>query len=156
MLVYFAAPLFNAAERHFNHELTLQLEALNFTVFLPQRDGAERDKPPHNTMSRDERRQAMFHLDKTKIWECDIFLFVLDGRVPDEGACVELGLAYAQKVLQNQPKYLIGLHTDARAAFLMAKLNPMLRVPLEDIVDNVSSLLEAVQQYRVLLQRSDA
>lgn len=38
----------------------------------------------------------------------------------------------------------------------MAKLNPMLRVPLEDIVDNVSSLLEAVQQYRVLLQRSDA
>ena len=29
------------------------------------------------------------------IKNCDILIFFLDGRVPDEGACVELGMAYA-------------------------------------------------------------
>ena len=59
----------------------------------------------------------MFHLDRSRILEADVFLFVLDGRVPDEGACVELGIAYCQKYLQNGEKLLVGLHTDTRAAF---------------------------------------
>ena len=46
-----------------------------------------------------------------------MFLFVLDGRVPDEGACVELGIAYCQKYLHNGDKRLLGLYTDTRAAF---------------------------------------
>ena len=28
----------------------------------------------------------MFHLNRTRILDSDVFLFVLDGRVPDEGA----------------------------------------------------------------------
>ena len=28
----------------------------------------------------------MFHLDRTRILDADVFQFVLDGRVPDEGA----------------------------------------------------------------------
>ena len=42
----------------------------------------------------EERRHAVFHLDKTRILDADVF--VLDGRVPEEGACVELGIAYCQ------------------------------------------------------------
>ncbi len=87
-------------------------------------------------------------LDKRKIFECDIFLLVLDGRVPDEGACVELGLAYAHKELRSTKKLLVGLHTDSRAAFLSSKLNPMLRVPLEHIVEAEDELLKIFKNYR--------
>src|SRR5947209_7405138 len=117
MLIYFAAPLFSRAERLFNENLTQRLEAQGFTVFLPQRDGVERDKPPYSSMTPEERRQAIFNLDKQQIFACDIFLFLLDGRVPDEGTCVELGMAYCQRELQGSKKLLIGLQTDSRAAF---------------------------------------
>ena len=53
-------------------------------------------------MTPEERRHATFHLDKTRVLEADVFVFVLDGRVPDEGACVELGIAYCQKELQGK------------------------------------------------------
>ncbi|MBA2784009.1 MAG: nucleoside 2-deoxyribosyltransferase [Actinomycetota bacterium] len=86
-------------------------------------------------------RHAMFHLDRARILDSDVFLFVLDGRVPDEGACVELGIAYCQKYLQNNEKLLVGLHTDTRAAFIGGRLNPMVRVPLDYVVDDVESLL---------------
>jgi nucleoside 2-deoxyribosyltransferase len=99
VLIYLAGPLFSEAERRFNLELTHRLEALDFDVFLPQRDGVERDRAPYDTMTAEERRHAMFHLDRARILDADVFLFVLDGRVPDEGACVELGIAYCHKYL---------------------------------------------------------
>jgi hypothetical protein len=148
MLVYFAGPLFSEAERTFNLRLAERLEQASFEVFLPQRDGAERDKPHYNRMSRKERREVMFELDMRKVFECDVFLFVLDGRVPDEGACVELGLAYAHRELQASKNLLIGLQTDLRAAFLGSKLNPMLRVPLEHVAEDEQALLEILQDYR--------
>ncbi len=148
MLIYFAAPLFCQAERRFNQQLTDRLEASGFRVFLPQRDGAERDKEPYDTMTEEEHRQAIFHLDKAQLLASDIFLFVLDGRVPDEGACVELGMAYCQKALTQASKLLIGLQTDARAAFPGSKLNPMLHVPLERIVTDEETLLSTLKYYK--------
>jgi nucleoside 2-deoxyribosyltransferase len=147
MRIYFAAPLFSRAERLFNESLTQRLEAQGFTVFLPQRDGVETNKIPYNSMTPDERRHEMFHLDMQQIFTCDIFFFLLDGRIPDEGACVELGLAYCQKELQNRKKLLVGLQTDQRAAFLGSKLNPMLRVPLEYVAPDEETLLHVLQQY---------
>ena len=70
-----------------------------------------------------------------------IFLFILDGRVPDEGACVELGIAYAQKYINKKKKILIGLHTDSRAAFMGSKLNPILKVPLDYVASNEEELI---------------
>ncbi len=148
MLLYFAAPLFSQAERRFNEALTQRLEVQGLTVFLPQRDGVETRKAPYDSMTPDERRRALFHLDMQQIFACDIFLIVLDGRVPDEGACVELGMAYCQKELQAHKKVLVGLHTDQRAAFLSAKLNPMLRVPLDYIASDEETLLHMLQQYQ--------
>jgi nucleoside 2-deoxyribosyltransferase len=92
-------------------------------------------------MSPEERRHAMFEFDRSRILDADVFLFVLDGRVPDEGACVELGIAYCQKYLQNGEKILVGLHTDTRAAFIGGRLNPMVRVPLDCVVDDEETLL---------------
>ena len=139
-MIYFAGPLFSEAERRFNLELTHRLEVLGFNVFLPQRDGVERERAPYDTMTTEERRRTMFHLDRTKILDSDLFLFVLDGRTPDEGACVELGIAYCQKHLRGGEKLLIGLHTDARTAFIDARLNPMVRVPLDYVVDEETLL----------------
>ena len=102
VLIYLAGPLFSEAERRFNLALTEILEARGFRVFLPQRDGVERGRPPYDAMTPEERRQAMFELDRQQVLEADVFLIVLDGRVPDEGACVELGMAHCQKHLQDR------------------------------------------------------
>jgi hypothetical protein len=141
VLIYLAGPLFSEAERCFNLGLTQRLEAFGFHVFLPQRDGVACDKPPYDEMTPEERRYAMFQLDRARILDSDVFLFVLDGRVPDEGACVQLGIAHCQNYLQNNEKLLVGLHTDPRAAFIGGRLNPMVRVPLDYVVDDVDSLL---------------
>jgi nucleoside 2-deoxyribosyltransferase len=146
VLIYLAGPLFSEAERRFNLELTERLEALGFQVFLPQRDGVERDRAPYDKMAPEERRRAMFDLDRTRILDSDVFLFVLDGRVPDEGACVELGIAYSQKYLQDGKKILLGLHTDTRAAFIGARLNPMVRIPLDYVVDDEQTLLHVLAE----------
>ncbi|MBI4550756.1 MAG: nucleoside 2-deoxyribosyltransferase domain-containing protein [Candidatus Latescibacteria bacterium] len=148
MLIYFAGPLFSESEKRYNQRLTDRLEAIGYRVFLPQRDGIELNEPPHDQQTKDERRGAIFQLDVSKVLEADVFLFVLDGRVPDEGACVELGVAYCQKALQNRKKLLIGLHTDVRAIFLDSKLNPMLSVPLEYIAENEDELVRMLKQYK--------
>jgi nucleoside 2-deoxyribosyltransferase len=147
MLIYFAAPLFCQAELAFNLQLTVKLEERGFTVFLPQRDGLESSKPPYNEMTNDEQRQAIFVLDRDKILDADVFLFVLDGRVPDEGACVELGIAYGQKHLLQQDKLIIGLQTDSRAAYLGAKLNAILHGSLDYVADNEYDLIAALEEY---------
>ncbi len=99
-------------------------------------------------MTREERRLAIFQVDTTKILESDIFLFVLDGRVPDEGACMEPGVAYAYKKLQHPNKLIVGLHTDIRSAFIGSKLNPMIRVPLEYIATSERELLQMLRHYQ--------
>ena len=149
VLVYLAGPLFSEAERRFNLELTLRLEALGFEVFLPQRDGVERDIPRYDTMTREERRHAMFQLDRTRILDSDVFLFVLDGRVPDEGACVELGIAYCQKYLHNSEKLLVGLHTDIRGLRGESTgVNLFVQGAIEDVGRIVASIDEAREVLR--------
>jgi len=148
MNIYLAGPLFNKAEKQFNQKLTDKLETVEFEVFLPQRDGVTSNKPPYDKMSREERRKAMFNLDKEKIIESEIFLFVLDGRVPDEGACVELGIAYCQKELQGKKKLLVGLKTDSRAVQIATELNPMIKVPLDYIAENEEELIKYLIDYR--------
>jgi len=150
MKIYFAGPLFSEAERAFNAGLTTRLEACGFTVFLPQRDGVERGKSQFEGLTDDERRVALFTKDRDEILSADIFLMVLDGRVPDEGACVELGIAYAQKYLNKTQKMLVGLHTDQRAAFLRSKLNPMVKVPFDFIATSQEELVGWLERGRLV------
>ena len=148
MRIYLAGPLFCQAERAFNLQLAEKLEERGLTVFLPQRDGVESSKPPYDGMTDDELRQAIFAVDREKILEADVFLFVLDGRVPDEGACVELGIAYGQKHLLQRDKLLIGLQTDSRGAFLGAKLNAIVQGALDIVADNEDDLMAALEAYQ--------
>lgn len=149
MKIYFAAPLFNSAECAYNLEVTQKLEEIGFEVFLPQRDGIDgigTDKPPYNTMSKDEISRHIFHRDRENIIDSDIFLFILDGRVPDEGGCVELGIAYEHKIQKERPKYIIGLHTDSRATHLGAKFNPMIKAPIDFLAEDEKDLLIHLQE----------
>jgi hypothetical protein len=66
----------------------------------------------------------------------------------DEGACVELGIAYGQKHLLQSDKLLIGLQTDIRAALLRAKLNAMIFGTFDYITDNENDLISALEEYR--------
>lgn len=147
MKIYFAGPLFNNAEKQFNQNLTDKLELLGFDVFLPQRDGVEKNNSPYSDMEPEERRKAMFELDRDQILSCDIFLFILDGRVPDEGACVELGIAYTEKYIKGKERVLMGLHTDNRAAFIGSKLNPMIKVPLDFILRTEEELIDLLKNF---------
>ena len=148
MQVYFAGPLFCEAERVFNLRLAEKLEAKGYQVFLPQRDGVEIEKPPYHEMTNDELRQTIFMLDRDKLLQADIFLFVLDGRVPDEGGCVELGIAYGQKHLLQQDKLLIGLHTDMRGAFPGGKLNAMINGALDCTMGDEEELIAEIETFR--------
>lgn len=119
MRIYIAGPMFSQAELEFNEKLAKALENAGFSVFLPQRDGC-RMSDLLKTMTPLDASRMIFETDLQNIRACDAFLFVLDGRVPDEGACVALGYAYSQGV----PCY--GLKTDPRSA-VNGEINPMLR-----------------------------
>jgi nucleoside 2-deoxyribosyltransferase len=147
MRVYFAGPLFSEAEKVFNLRLTEKLEAKGYQVFLPQRDGVESGKPPYNKMPSDELQKTIFELDRDQTLQADIFLFLLDGRVPDEGACVELGIAYGQKHLLQQDKLLIGLHTDMRGAFPEGKLNAMIHGALDCTMGDEEELIAEIEAF---------
>ena len=116
--IYFAGPLFNEAEREYNLKLTTLLESYGYEVFLPQRDGFL--APELEGKSEAEKTDMIFRKDRDEVLKADILFMTLDGRVPDEGACVELGIAYASG------KRCYGIKGDARSVELDMDVNPML------------------------------
>ncbi len=117
--VYIAGPLFSESELEFNRRMNEFLKNLGFDTFLPQEDGHLLSELTEKGFEKDDAIQMIFQKDVEKIKECDIIVFVMDGRVPDEGACVEIGLAYAYE------KECFGLKTDSRS--LMSDMdNPLI------------------------------
>lgn len=119
--IYFAGPLFCKAELEFNARLAGRLREAGYDVFLPQETGIS--LPPAGTPEREVADADAFAEDVREIDACDILLLIMDGRVPDEGACFELGYAYAKG------KKLVGLKTDIRVSEQGGD-NLMLSVPL--------------------------
>lgn len=107
--VYIAAPLFNEMEIARNLEVKAMLQRNGYRVYLPQDDAGI----SYDSLDRGENktnvRASIFEKDARAVAECDVFLCLLDGRAPDEGTCVELGMAYAHG------KLCIGYKTDRRA-----------------------------------------
>ena len=116
--VYFAAPLFSEAEREYNLKIVTILEDYGYDVFFPQRNGFLASELAGKTEA--EKTEMIFNKDKEEVLKADILFFMLDGRVPDEGACVELGIAYASG------KRCYGFKSDARSIELDMDLNPMI------------------------------
>ena len=90
----------------------------------------------------EERTRVIFDVDTAAIRNADVLFMVLDGRVPDEGACVELGIAYAL----GKPCY--GIKTDVRAAENGMDLNPLIAGCFKRIFrnpDGVAALRELAE-----------
>ena len=117
--VYFAAPLFSEAEREYNLRIVGILESYGYEVFLPQRDGFL--APELEGLTDEEKTKKIFEKDEEEVLKADILFMLLDGRTPDEGACVELGMAY------SNGKRCYGFKSDARSIELDMDLNPMIK-----------------------------
>ena len=145
MRIYFAAPLFNAAEQRFNARLTWQLEERGHRVFLPQRDGFEMAEvdPNAGPDQAGEMRRKVFQLDSSEVIAADLVLAVLDGRVPDEGVCVEIGIAWATRSgdPSRASRRIVGLKTDARTWLPNDALNPMVSEALDALLTDEAALL---------------
>lgn len=139
--VYFAAPLFSQSEKDFNLKLTQVLEDHGYQVFLPQRDGYLAAELEGKT--EEELTQMIFDKDTSEVMNADILFMVLDGRVPDEGACVELGMAYAN----GKPCYAV--KTDSRSVEINMDLNPMITGCFVKIFKDFDGdkLIEQLDQY---------
>ena len=128
--VYFAAPLFSQAERDYNLKVVTVLESHEYSVFLPQRDGFLASELAG--LTEEEKTKKIFEKDREELLHADICFALLDGRTPDEGVCVELGIAYARG------KRCYGFKTDARSVELDMDLNPMISGCLSKLFYNTN------------------
>lgn len=117
--IYCAGPLFNPKEREDMNSIATILETAGYTVFLPQRDGLELARLLPVLTERDISEKeasivlnnAIFSLDVFEIIDSDGVILNINGRVPDEGAMVEAGIAWAHGkpivIFKNDDRSLI-------------------------------------------------
>ena len=152
--VYFAGPMFNQAEKEYNLKITKLLEEFGYQVFLPQRDGIEAAKLEGKTEeelikmifdldAEEELIKMIFDLDAGQVRKADIIFMNIDGRVPDEGACVELGIAY------GIGKRCYGFKTDSHSVEMGLDMNPMISGCMIKIFKNFDGdkMIEELKQY---------
>lgn len=140
--IYIAAPMFSCAELHYNEIVADSLEKHGaFEVFLPQRSGYKMIDLM-KIMSPLEARQQIFIKDYNAVKEADIIVIVLDGRIIDEGACVELGIGYALG------KTCYGLKTDPRT-MMNGQINPMVSGCLKEIYPSIEALIAGLEAEQI-------
>ena len=139
--VYFAGPMFNQGEKDFNLKITHVLEEFGYEVFLPQRNGIEAALLEGKT--EEELTKMIFEKDYTEVMKADIVFINIDGRAPDEGACVELGMAYVAG------KRCYGFKTDTRSIESSLDINPMITGCLIKLFKNYDGdkLAEEIRSY---------
>jgi nucleoside 2-deoxyribosyltransferase len=140
--IYFAAPLFNEMELKRNEEMTKLLREWGYQVYLPQESAGLSAKIIANGGDKYEVSRKIFNTDLEGIKNSDILIFFLDGRVPDEGACVELGMAYAWN------KKCIGYKTDDRCLDFTGTDNLFIEGCFDfKVLHNIEELKEELQKY---------
>ena len=132
MKVYIAGPLFSDGEREFNLKIDSLIRACGHETYLPQRDGGIVAEMP-DFVEGLPKGTYVFRKDCRNLEMTDVFLLVMDGRVPDEGACVALGYCFAHG------KRCIGYQTDVRRAYGGAD-NIMLTGALETVLHSEDEL----------------
>ena len=96
MKLYFAAPLFTAAERDWNAALVAAIRAAGHEVYVPQENEPGRTAP------------EIFAVDVAGIDGADGLVVVMDGADPDSGTAWEVGYSY------GKGKPMILIRTDIR------------------------------------------
>ncbi len=150
--IYCAGPLFNDKEKEEMTEIAAVLEESGFRVFLPHRDGFEFAHllDALKTICVSEAKanrllnKAIFTLDVYQILDSDGLILNINGRVPDEGATVEAGIAW------NAGKRVVIYKNDARS-LINGTDNPLL-LGLSDFV-TIGNILEIPIAFKELLAR---
>lgn len=135
--IYLAAPLFSRAEQEFNLKLENELEALGFSVFMPQEDSNDTEAAREEMDSNN-----IFKLNVEAIDACDILVAVLDGGTDvDSGTAWEIGYAYAKD------KTVVGIKTDFRTLGPEGLVNLMIEESADELVTKVEDLLKTMKKY---------
>ena len=143
MKVYFAGPLFSAAERAWNAELAAALRKGGHEVFLPQEQESGMDAA------------RIFTTDVGGIDWADAVVAIVDGPDPDAGTAWEVGYAYGKKPI-------VLVRTDIRAgAGSGGSYNPMLReaatirldLPFASMARIAAEVLDALRRVEERHQR---
>jgi nucleoside 2-deoxyribosyltransferase len=136
MKLYFAAPLFSAAERAWNDELAAALRDGGHEVFLPQ------DQEPGKDAA------AIFARDVRGIDWAEALVAIMDGPDPDSGTAWECGYAYGKKPI-------VLVRTDLRSqtgsgapynAMLAQSATIRLESPLAPMARIVAEVLDALRR----------
>jgi len=127
MRIYFAGPLFTAAERDWNVALAGALRASGHEVFLPQEQEPGKDAA------------GIFATDVGGIDWADGLVAIMDGADPDSGTCWEVGYAYGKKPI-------VLVRTDMRVSENSggSGYNPMLTESATIRVDAVAAPMDRV------------
>ncbi len=129
--------MFCEAELDYNKKLADKLENEGFDVLLPQE--LETGVADLVRARPEDAYKEVFKMDLEALMSCDILVMVMDGRVPDEGACVELGVAYASGI------ECFGIKTDIRSSEYGTD-NFMITGALKGrVFDNIKDLCESVR-----------
>jgi nucleoside 2-deoxyribosyltransferase len=137
MRIYFAGPLFSAAERDWNVAVAAALRAAGHEVFLPQEQEPGKDAP------------GIFATDVGAIDWADCLIAIMDGADPDSGTCWEVGYAYGKK-----PIVLVRTDIRRNANSGGSGYNPMLTESATIRVDAIAAPIErVVREVRDALSR---
>jgi nucleoside 2-deoxyribosyltransferase len=127
MRIYFAGPLFSAAERDWNVTLVTALRGAGHDVFLPQEQEPGKDA------------QGIFATDVGGIDWADGLVAIMDGADPDSGTCWEVGYAYGKK-----PIVLVRTDMRRNVGSGGSGYNPMLTESATIRVDAVAAPIDRV------------
>lgn len=156
LTIYCSGPLFSPEERATMAAIDRTLTQAGFQTFLPQRDGLEPVflpflNSPLNTSLLGLNKiadRSVFRFDVHKlVHHCDAIVMNMNGRVPDEGACVEAGIAFALG------KPVILYKEDARSTFngldnaMLSGLTPVKpAASIEEIPTRVHEAIAALKE----------
>jgi len=127
MRIYFAGPLFSAAERDWNVAFAAALRDAGHDVFLPQEQEPGKDAP------------GIFATDVGGIDWAEGLVAIMDGADPDSGTCWEVGYAYKKK-----PIVLVRTDLRRNAGSGGSGYNPMLTESATARVDAVAAPLDRI------------
>jgi nucleoside 2-deoxyribosyltransferase len=118
--IYFAGPLFSAAEIRFNLSLSDILHQNGYQVFLPQRECEGKELAD------------IYETCKSGIDQANVVVAIMDGADADSGTCWECGYAYAKGVP------VIIVRTDFRKSGDTRGFNAMLYYSAAAIVESTN------------------
>ena len=146
--IYCAGPLFNPKEREEMAEIAKCLQNGGYRVFLPHKDGIELaalsqallDSGCSVKDANELLSKAVFHIDAFHVADSDGLVLNLNGRVPDEGAMVEAGIAWALG------KPVVIYKSDARSVLLGVDNPLVLGLSMFRVVTEVSAIVKMFDQ----------